>query len=109
MAESFWPRLPTDCTCGKRSSSCETMSDCSTPRPAREQVADAYLEWMLARAESCGAVLVDSNSFFAFCAPFAVAGSQPDLLREIERHLAGFDVAHAHRFAGRKQGLASKL
>ncbi len=88
-----------------------------------EQVADAYLDWMLGRANSCGAVLVaDSNSIFAgFVAGWIEQsqniGETPDsnrvgyisdvcvmpvfrgrriatrLLKEIERHLAGFGIA----------------
>jgi ribosomal protein S18 acetylase RimI-like enzyme len=94
-----------------------------TTRLPGEQVADAYLDWMLGRAESCGAVLVaDSNSIFAgFVAGWIEQseniGETPDsnrvgyisdvcvmpvfrgrriairLLKEIERHLAGFGVA----------------
>jgi ribosomal protein S18 acetylase RimI-like enzyme len=94
-----------------------------TTRLPGEQVADAYLDWMLCRAESCGVVLVaDSNSIFAgFVAGWIEQsqniGETPDsnrvgcisdicvmpafrgrriaihLLNEIERHLAGFGVA----------------
>ncbi len=88
-----------------------------------DQVADAYLDWMLDRAKSCGAVLVaDSNSVFAgFVAGWIEQsqniGETPDsnrvgyisdicvmpafrgrriatqLLKEIERHLAAFGIA----------------
>jgi ribosomal protein S18 acetylase RimI-like enzyme len=94
-----------------------------TTRLPGEQVADAYLDWMLGRAESCGVVLVaDSNSIFAGFVAGRIEQSQnigetPDsnrvgyisdicvmrtfrgrriatqLLKEIERHLAGFGIA----------------
>jgi ribosomal protein S18 acetylase RimI-like enzyme len=88
-----------------------------------EQVADAYLAWMLGRARSCGAVRVaDSNSIFAGFVAGRIEqshniGETPDLnrvgyisdvcvmpvfrgrriatrlLKEIERHLTGFGIA----------------
>jgi ribosomal protein S18 acetylase RimI-like enzyme len=94
-----------------------------TTRLPGEQVADAYLDWMLGRAESCGAVLVaDSNSIFAGFVSGWIEQSQnigetPDsnrvgyisdicvmpafrgrriatrLLKEIERYLAGLGIA----------------
>jgi ribosomal protein S18 acetylase RimI-like enzyme len=94
-----------------------------TTRLPGEQVADAYVDWMLSRADSCGAVLVaESNSIFAgfvagwieqnenigetpdsnrvgyisdICVMPAVRGRRiaTRLLEEIERHLAGFGIA----------------
>jgi ribosomal protein S18 acetylase RimI-like enzyme len=94
-----------------------------TTRLPGEQVADAYVDCMRCRAESCGAVLVaESNSIFAgfvagwieqnenigetpdsnrggyvsdICVMPALRGRRiaPRLLDEIERHLAGFGIA----------------
>ncbi|MFI4986166.1 MAG: GNAT family N-acetyltransferase [Alphaproteobacteria bacterium] len=94
-----------------------------TTRLPGEQVADAYVEWMLGRADRCGTVLVaQSNSIFAgFVAGWIEQneniGETPDsnrveyisdicvmpafrgrriaarLLDEIEQHLAGFGIA----------------
>jgi ribosomal protein S18 acetylase RimI-like enzyme len=94
-----------------------------TTRLPGAQIVDAYIDWMLGRAESCGAVLVaESNSIFVgFVAGWIEQnesiGETPDsnrvgyisdicvmpafrgrriatqLLEEIERHLVGFGIA----------------
>lgn len=94
-----------------------------TTRLPGAQVADAYVDWMLGRAESCGAILIaESNSIFAgfvagwieqsqnigetadsnrvgyisdICVMPAFRGRRiaAQLLEEIERRLAGFGIA----------------